>query len=115
MTTGCIPAGINQSESTIQKQHSNLFQVAAFIKSERPSRYPGLTIKYVRGADPIIKVLCSVKDSIRIIYTPFQLLDEDEEVAETLAIDKWNTDSVEEFLDTVMVRNEDIDISENLV
>ena len=43
-----------------------------------------------------------------------QLLDEDEEVAETLAIDKWNTDSVEEFLDTVMVKN-DIDISENLI
>jgi len=62
-------------------------QVAAFIKSERPARYPGLTIKYVRGADPIIK-----------------LLDEEEEVVETLAIDKWNTDSVEEFLDTVMVR-----------
>jgi len=64
-------------------------QVAAFIKSERPARYPGLTIKYVRGADPIIK-----------------LLDEEEEVAETLAIDKWNTDSVEEFLDTVMVKQE---------
>lgn len=62
-------------------------QVAAFIKSERPARYPGLTIKYVRGADPVIK-----------------LLDEEEEVAETLAIDKWNTDSVEEFLDTVMVK-----------
>ena len=45
----------------------------------------------------------------------FQLLDEDEEVAETLAIDKWNTDSVEEFLDTVMVRNDNVDISENLV
>ena len=41
----------------------------AFIKSDRPARYPGLTIKYVRGADPIIK-----------------LLDEDESVAETLAI-----------------------------
>ncbi len=40
-------------------------QVAAFIKSERPARYPGLTIKYVRGADPVIK-----------------LLDEEEEVAE---------------------------------
>jgi len=55
----------------------------------------------VRGADPIIK-----------------LLDEDEEVAETLAIDKWNTDSVEEFLDTVMVKNETADngdISENMV
>jgi len=57
-------------------------QVAAFIKSDRVERYPGLTIKYVRGADPVIK-----------------LLDEDESVAETLAIDKWNTDSVEEFLD----------------
>lgn len=57
-------------------------QVQAFIKSERTKRYPGLTIKYVRGADPIIK-----------------LLDEEEDVVETLAIDKWNTDSVEEFLD----------------
>ncbi|TRY63875.1 hypothetical protein TCAL_00881 [Tigriopus californicus] len=57
-------------------------QVQAFIKSERTSRYPGLTIKYVRGADPTIK-----------------LLDEEEDVVETLAIDKWNTDSVEEFLD----------------
>jgi len=75
-------------------------QVAAFIKSERPARYPGLTIKYVRGADPIIK-----------------LLDEDEEVAEELAISKWNTDSVEEFLDTVMVKNEEeeLDITENLI
>lgn len=43
----------------------------------------------MKGADPIIK-----------------LLDEEEEVVETLAIDKWNTDSVEEFLDTVMVRAE---------
>ena len=50
-----------------------------------------------------------------IYWKSLQLLDEDEEVAETLAIDKWNTDSVEEFLDTVMVRNDSIDISENLV
>ena len=51
------------------------------------------------------------------ISRSFQLLDEDEEVAEELAISKWNTDSVEEFLDTVMVKNEDaeIDISENLI
>merc|ERR1712059_21363 len=76
-------------------------QVAAFIKSERPARYPGLTIKYVRGADPVIK-----------------LMDEDDSVAEELAIDKWNTDSVEEFLDTVMVRAEEVeedDFSENMV
>ena len=47
-----------------------------------------------------------------------QLLDEEEEVAETLAIDKWNTDSVEEFLDTVMIKaeiSEGDDISENLI
>ena len=51
------------------------------------------------------------------ISRSFQLLDEDEEVAEELAISKWNTDSVEEFLDTVMVKNEEaeIDISENLI
>jgi hypothetical protein len=52
----------------------------------------------VRGADPIIK-----------------LLDEEEEVAETLAIDKWNTDSVEEFLDTVMVRKEEVEGEEEEV
>ena len=47
-----------------------------------------------------------------------QLLDEDEEVSEELAISKWNTDSVEEFLDTVMVKSEveeEEDITENLV
>lgn len=35
----------------------------------------------MRGADPVIK-----------------LMDEQGSVQETLAIDKWNTDSVEEFL-----------------
>ena len=53
--------------------------------------------------------------SIELSTSFFQLLDEDEEVAETLAIDKWNTDSVEEFLDTVMVKSDNIDISENLI
>ena len=32
-------------------------KVNAFIKSDRTERYPGLTIKYVRGADPVIKLL----------------------------------------------------------
>jgi len=53
----------------------------AFIKSEKARGFPRLKIKYVRGADPIIK-----------------LLDDNNEVKEELAIDKWNTDSVEEFL-----------------
>lgn len=61
-------------------------QVQAFVKSDRPSAFPNLTIKYVRGADPVIK-----------------LMDEEGEVMETLAIDKWNTDSVEEFLNTYLI------------
>lgn len=52
----------------------------AFVKSERPNQFPGLEIKYVRGADPEI-----------------HLMDENREVRETLGIEKWNTDSVEQF------------------
>lgn len=57
-----------------------LFYFTAFVKSDRPNQFPGLSIKYTRGADPVIK-----------------LLDENRNVVETLGIDKWNTDSVEEF------------------
>ena len=53
----------------------------AFVKSDRPAQFPGLEVKYARGADPVLK-----------------LLNEDKEVVETLSIEKWNTDSVEEFL-----------------
>ncbi len=53
----------------------------AFIKGDKARGFPNLSVKYVRGADPIIK-----------------LLDADGAVQEELAIDKWNTDSVEEFL-----------------
>ena len=55
MTTGCLPTGISMFIS-VKILYYFSRKVAAFIKSERPSRYPGLTIKYVRGADPIIKV-----------------------------------------------------------
>ena len=61
-------------------------------------RYPGLTIKYVRGKDPIIK-----------------LLDEDDDVVEELAIDKWNTDSVEEFLSTYIEYQEEVNEESNPV
>ncbi|OWF39495.1 15 kDa selenoprotein [Mizuhopecten yessoensis] len=52
----------------------------AFVKSDRVKQFPGLNVRYVRGADPIIK-----------------LLNEKRDVVETLGIDKWNTDSVEAF------------------
>ena len=54
---------------------------SAFVKSDRPDQFPGLSVKYMRGADPQLL-----------------LLDENKQVQETLAIDKWDTDTVEEFL-----------------
>lgn len=67
-------------------------QIQAFIKSDRPSKFLNLQIKYVRGLDPIIK-----------------LFDKDGHLKETLAIDKWNTDSVEEFLNTYLEPAEEYD------
>ncbi|KAJ9582451.1 hypothetical protein L9F63_003209 [Diploptera punctata] len=61
-------------------------QIQAFVKSDRPAKFPNLQIKYVRGLDPIIK-----------------LMDKDGNVQDVLAIDKWNTDSVEEFLKTHLI------------
>lgn len=65
-------------------------QIQAFIKSDRPAKFPNLVIKYMRGADPIVK-----------------LLDEKENVVETLSITKWNTDTVEEFFDTHLYKDDD--------
>ncbi|XP_014611546.1 PREDICTED: 15 kDa selenoprotein [Polistes canadensis] len=58
-------------------------QIQAFIKSDRPSKYKNLQIRYVRGLDPIIK-----------------LLDADNKVEDILDIHKWDTDSIDEFLAT---------------
>ncbi|XP_063229769.1 selenoprotein F [Bacillus rossius redtenbacheri] len=61
-------------------------QIQAFVKSDRPAKFPNLQIKYVRGLDPIIK-----------------LMDKDGSVKDILAIDKWDTDTVEEFLKTHLI------------
>ncbi|CAO1297489.1 unnamed protein product [Diamesa tonsa] len=58
-------------------------QIQAFVKSDRPSKFPNLTIKYVRGLDPHVK-----------------LLDKKGNVVETLSITKWNTDTIQEFFET---------------
>ncbi|KAJ8922296.1 hypothetical protein NQ315_004236 [Exocentrus adspersus] len=74
-------------------------QIQAFIKSHRPAQFPNLQIKYVRGLDPIIK-----------------LYDKDGHLKETVAIEKWNTDSVEEFLKTHLVKiNDDDFLRTNMV
>lgn len=56
-------------------------QIEAFVKSSRPDQFPNLSIKYLRGADPVIK-----------------LVDDGGEVQEELNIKKWDTDTIEEFL-----------------
>ncbi|XP_064457133.1 selenoprotein F-like [Ornithodoros turicata] len=56
-------------------------QIEAFVKSSRPSKFPNFNIKYLRGADPVIK-----------------LMDENGEVQEELNIKKWDTDTIEDFL-----------------
>ncbi|XP_058792043.1 selenoprotein F [Phymastichus coffea] len=58
-------------------------QIQAFIKSDRPTKYKNLQIRYVRGLDPIIK-----------------LYDAENKVEDVLDIHKWDTDSVDEFLAT---------------
>uniref|UniRef100_A0A1B0BS91 Selenoprotein F n=1 Tax=Glossina palpalis gambiensis TaxID=67801 RepID=A0A1B0BS91_9MUSC len=66
-------------------------QIQAFIKSGRPAKFRNLTIRYVRGLDPIIK-----------------LLDSNGNVKETLSITKWNTDTVEEFFETHLEKHESL-------
>lgn len=49
--------------------------------------FKGLQIKYVRGSDPVLK-----------------LLDNNGNILDELSILKWNTDSVEEFLSEKLER-----------
>ncbi|XP_050425457.1 selenoprotein F [Adelges cooleyi] len=72
-------------------------QIQAFLKSDRPKKYPNLTIRYVRGLDPIIK-----------------LMDNNGNVQEVLAIERWDTDTVDEFLSTHLEHSDD-DYRSNLV
>jgi len=55
--------------------------VVAFVKGDYPNRFPGLEVRYVRGSDPFIK-----------------LMNDQRHVMETLSIDKWDTDTILEFL-----------------
>jgi len=61
--------------------------LAAFIKSDLPNQYPGLSIRYARGAEPVVK-----------------LLSDSGEEEETLAINRWDTDTVVEFFDAHVER-----------
>ena len=57
------------------------FRILAFIRGDFPKKYNNLKIKYVRGVTPQLK-----------------LLDENHKVLDDLNIQKWDTDTLEEFL-----------------
>jgi len=59
--------------------------VQAFIQSDRASKYENFKISYVRGKDPTL-----------VLY------DENDEEVESLGIDKWTTDTVEEYLNQIL-------------
>jgi len=56
-------------------------QIQAFVKSDKSKDFPNLTIKYVRGAEPVIKLIESGGD-----------------VEEEMSIQKWDTDTIKDFL-----------------
>jgi hypothetical protein len=56
-------------------------QIAAFIRSERPSQFPSFSVDYVRGADPMLR-----------------LYNEQDEQVESMGIEKWDTDTLTAFL-----------------
>ncbi|KAI7686480.1 hypothetical protein SSS_06930 [Sarcoptes scabiei] len=60
---------------------ANFPQVKAFIRGEKPQKYSNLKIKFVRGALPILK-----------------LLDDRHNLVDELNIQKWDTDTIDEFL-----------------
>ncbi len=53
----------------------------AFVKSDKPKQFPNFSIKYIRAAYPTIK-----------------LMNAGGEVVDELSIDKWDTNTIEEFL-----------------
>jgi len=61
-------------------------QVQAFIRERLSKYHPSLSVLYTRGKDPVL-----------IIY------DENDEEVENLSIDKWNTDTISEYLDKILV------------
>jgi hypothetical protein len=60
-------------------------QVQAFIKSDEPGKHPNLQIKYKGGQMPQI-----------VLY------EEDGVVANTMSIQKWDTDTIKEFINTYL-------------
>ncbi|CAG0880929.1 unnamed protein product [Cyprideis torosa] len=86
----CIDDGAGEDgDSGVKRKYPRAILEVSFVKSERPRRFPGLQIVYKRGADPVIKLMDAVGN-----------------IEEELAVDQWDTDSVEEFLLEYLESNE---------
>lgn len=91
----CVSDGEADNESVVKYASATLEvcswklgrypQVQAFIQSDRPSKYPNLRISYVRGKEPTL-----------VLY------DDSGAEVESLGIDKWTTDTVEEYLNQIL-------------
>ncbi len=57
-------------------------QIEAFIKSERPRRFPTFSFKHVAGAEPVL-----------------HLYNDNNEEVQSLGIEKWDTDTLTTFLE----------------
>ncbi|ODM89601.1 15 kDa selenoprotein [Orchesella cincta] len=69
-------------ENPVKKYPKARLEVQAFVKSDRPGKFPNLQVKYMGGQMPQIR-----------------LIDADGN-EETLSITKWDTDTIVEFLQT---------------
>jgi len=95
-TLCCIAPDTDTDKATVKKypkatldvcgwKLSSFPQVQAFVKSDRPGKFPNLQVKYVGGQMPQIR-----------------LLDSEGVAQETLSITKWDTDTIVEFLQTYL-------------
>uniref|UniRef100_A0A1X7VAK9 Selenoprotein F n=1 Tax=Amphimedon queenslandica TaxID=400682 RepID=A0A1X7VAK9_AMPQE len=78
----CQKTGSNNEQGMFMScRYQCLCYILGFVKGNAPSQFPSLKIKYMRGADPTLK-----------------LLDDNQAVVDTLSIDKWDSNTLEEFL-----------------
>lgn len=63
-------------------------QIQAFINS-RAAKFHNLKIRYVNGLDPVIR-----------------LFDDADNMVQTLAINKWTTDQVDEYFQTHLIKED---------
>lgn len=60
----CTGSLLDSTWSMFKSQTSNYFMTAVLLLNS--SRYSGLSIKYVRGADPVIKLLDDADEIIEV-------------------------------------------------